>query len=288
MTRQEGWFRVYSAILGDAKIARLTDLQFRLWLYALAFCNQSPGRLRRGGFLYHSQGFPVTPEDFARLVHRSPSKVTHELEALTKIGGDSPLMACEKGVYRIPAWRKRQHLSDEGDLNEDPTEGEGGGDAADGTARAGESPASVGPGAATLCSWCSNPTPIGDEAKPAPQRLMQVYHDAYRAQYRECPVPVAADWAGLKRLLKQGKPVERIAGVIREGVTCEEPFLARTGHKLSVILSNYQGIAQAVDRGEPYGANRARGKETTRRHSPQDAGDPRDSGRMVLRRRMET
>jgi len=282
MTKQGGWFRVYSEILWDAKIVRLSDLQFRLWLYALAFCNQSPGRLRRGGFLYHSQGFPVTADDFARKVHRSASKVAEELQALTKIGGDSPLMACEKGVYRIPSWRKRQELSDEGDLNEDPGQEKDGEDPAQGPKGiAGGSPP-------TRCSWCSNPTPIGDEAKPAPQRLMQVYHDAYRAQYRECPVPVAADWAGLKRLLKQGKPVERIAGVIREGVTCEEPFLARTGHKLSVILSNYQGIAQAVDRGEHYGANRARGREATGRHSPQDAGDPRDSGRMVLRRRMET
>jgi len=117
---------------------------------------------------------------------------------------------------------------------------------------------------------------------------MQVYHDAYREKQAECPVIVAADWAGLTRLLKQGKPVDRIAGVIREGVSCQEAFLARTGHKLSVILSNYQGIAQAIDRGDQYGANRARGAAAAGRVTPEKAGDPRDSGRVVLRPRVES
>jgi hypothetical protein len=81
---------------------------------------------------------------------------------------------------------------------------------------------------------------------------MQVYHDAYREQHGECPVMVDADWAALKRLLR-GKSFERLAAVIHHGVLSEDPLIVRNGHRLAIILSNYQGIAEALDGGETHG-----------------------------------
>jgi len=115
------------------------------------------------------------------------------------------------------------------------------------------------------CSWCLHPTDVADESIAGPQRLMQVYHDAYREQHGECPVAVDADWAALKRLLR-GKTCERLAAVIRHGVSSEDPLIVRNGHRLAIILSNYQGIAEALDGGEThgvYGANRRPSKRVT-------------------------
>jgi len=102
------------------------------------------------------------------------------------------------------------------------------------------------------CSWCASPTDPGNASAAGPQRLMQVYHDAYREHHGECPVAVDADWAALKRLLR-GKTFERLAAVIRHGVLSEDPLIVRSGHRLAIILSNYQGIAEALDGGETHG-----------------------------------
>jgi hypothetical protein len=115
------------------------------------------------------------------------------------------------------------------------------------------------------CTWCNKPTEVSREDIPAPQRLMQVYHDAYRQQQGECPVPVEADWAALKRLLT-GKTFARVAAVIQHGVTSEDSLIVRNGHRLALILSNYQGISQALDRGETHGATR----NNTGRVTPHD------------------
>jgi len=103
------------------------------------------------------------------------------------------------------------------------------------------------------CAWCSNPTDRNDPAKPEVQRLAQVYHDAYRAAHQDCPTLGKAEFAGLKRVLTE-RPFDRVAAVLCHGVRSEDAYLTRRGHKLLDLLSNFQGIAQALDAGCVHGA----------------------------------
>jgi hypothetical protein len=295
MAKRGGWFRMYSEILSDAKIARLRDLEFRVWVCALAFCNQSPARLRRGGFLYHSPGFPVTAEDFARILHKPLSKITKALDGLSKVGGDSPLLACKKGVYQIPSWRKRQDLQAQGELaeeqdgegNEDPEKCRAGDKSVTEPCQSGDSlvtetarslararvedldldrdkgssrpqPPAAGP-APQQCSWCGNPMDPADEAKPGAQRLMQVYHDAWRRRYGECPVIEPVDFKLAKGLLRRGQ-FEQVRAVVKHGLDSEDGFLLKTAHTFRVLASQFVGIQQAFKKGMPYGS-RAQGSE---------------------------
>jgi len=129
-----GWYKQYDDELDDPKIARLTDLQYRVWHVALAFCNRSPARLRERGYLYHSKDFPVEIGDFVRALagqietlarpNRAMKRLNSEVKAAIKWlcsgHGESSLMTVDgQNVYRIRAWRKRQR----GDSEAEP-EGE--------------------------------------------------------------------------------------------------------------------------------------------------------------------
>lgn len=112
MAGKGGWFKSYDDELDDPKITRLTDFEYRIWRVALAYCNRSPGRLRRPGYLYHSEGFPVDVSDFGRVLRKADNRVLSALEKLCQVGGESSLLVLEDvngaKVYRVRAWRKRQ------------------------------------------------------------------------------------------------------------------------------------------------------------------------------------
>ncbi len=104
-----------------------------------------------------------------------------------------------------------------------------------------------------VCSWCSNPTDPADTAKPEVTRLAQIYHDAYREAHQECPAIGKPEFGGLKRALSEGKSFARIVAVLRHGVLSQEPWLVNRGHKINDLLANYQGISQALARGQIHG-----------------------------------
>ena len=113
------WFRSYHDELGDPKIEELTDVEYRVWRACLNLCCRSPARLRERGYLYHSKGFPVSPEYLARHLLKPPEIVKDALRRLCEVGGESSLMLTEEDsgsvVYRIRAWRKRQRDDAGGD-----------------------------------------------------------------------------------------------------------------------------------------------------------------------------
>ncbi len=119
--------------------------------------------------------------------------------------------------------------------------------------REGEGEVKAERAAPAACSWCDRPTdPDGD--KPEPQRLAQIYHNAYREAHSDCPVIGSAEFGALGRMLSE-KPFARIAAVLRHGVCSQDPYLVKRGHSLLDLLSkaNFQGIAQALDAGVPHG-----------------------------------
>jgi len=111
-TGSGGWFKSWDDEIEDAKVDRMSDFEFKVWRFALNFCNRSPARLRRQGYLFHSPMFPVEARDFARSLHRDVKDVTEALGRLCRIGGkNSPLLVESKHgaeVYRVRNWRKRQ------------------------------------------------------------------------------------------------------------------------------------------------------------------------------------
>ena len=107
------------------------------------------------------------------------------------------------------------------------------------------------------CPWCSNPTDPDNDDLPEPQRLMQLYHDAYRARPEgSCPVigRNSKEWGALTRLMELAGSFARARDVIRHGVLSEDRFVVDGGHTLAVIVMKYQGIAQALDAGRVHGA----------------------------------
>ena len=130
--------------------------------------------------------------------------------------------------------------------------------------------------AARACSWCNNPTDPDDINLPEPQRLMQVYHDAYRERQTTCPAAGQTkggkEWGALTRLLDLAGSFAKARDVIRHGVASEDSFVIDQGHTLAVIAMKYQGIAQALDRGETHGTHRrASGRVTPA--SPESFGE---------------
>ena len=121
------------------------------------------------------------------------------------------------------------------------------------TARAG---AEAPPREPDRCGWCENPKP----ATAAPtDRLLQAYHDAYRKQHDTCPMMTPGrDGKALKNALRAGKDEERITAVIEHGLRSEDSFLLKQGFKLTTILSNFDGIALALDGGFMHGNPRAK------------------------------
>ena len=112
MPGRGGWFKMYDDELEDPKIELLTDSEYRVWSATLRLCNRSPARLRERGYLYHSKGFPVTPDHIARRLAKPTEEIQAALDRLCQVGGESSLLMLEDGdggpVYRIRAWRKRQ------------------------------------------------------------------------------------------------------------------------------------------------------------------------------------
>jgi hypothetical protein len=111
------------------------------------------------------------------------------------------------------------------------------------------------------CSWCNNPTSWESDSPPS-QRIMQAYHDGYRARQTngkepECPVigkDSARAWRDLKAMLDAGKTDERVRDVILHGLKSENEWIIGQGYSLVAILSNYQGIAEALDGNKHHGS----------------------------------
>jgi hypothetical protein len=121
--------------------------------------------------------------------------------------------------------------------------------------------------AARACPWCNNPTDPDDVNLPETQRLMKVYHDAYRERHSTCPAAGQTkggkEWGALSRLLGLAGSFATARDVIRHGVASEDSFVVDQGHTLAVIAMKYQGISQALQRGETHGIHRRPSGRTT-------------------------
>ncbi len=106
------------------------------------------------------------------------------------------------------------------------------------------------------CSWCTTPTPWETHDAPDVQRLMQVYHDAFRDRFGECPIVAEPDWAALKRLIGAGKSPPDIRDVIRHVLASDDGRMIDGGFKLRQIAAEYQGIKIALRKGVAYGTAR--------------------------------
>jgi hypothetical protein len=272
MAGKGGWWKVYDDILDDPKVERLDHLSFRVFIAAMAFCNRSPYRQRERGWLLHSKGFAVDATDFARKLGVTTEEAEQSLEVLCKTGGDSSLIVrdCIDGTdcFRVRAWRKRQDgkpESTQDELDQEPEE------YPESTqevppidvktldvrrkTKTRQRPAPAVADAPQSCSWCTNPTDPEDTSFPVPQRLMQVYHDAFRARCGECPSNLGRAFGELGKFIKgsNGKSLEEIAAVIRHGVNSVDPFAETKGYSLSWVLGEYQGISLAMKAGHPHG-----------------------------------
>ena len=119
MAKRGGWFKSFSDENNDDKIAELNDTEYRIWRYALNFCNQSPWRYRHQGLLYHSDGFIIKAKHFQRrMPHHSEAEIEQSLKRIQEITGKPPLISITtKGEIKITNWRKRQEYDDESTEN---------------------------------------------------------------------------------------------------------------------------------------------------------------------------
>ena len=96
----------------DPKVSRLDDLGFRCLSLAFEFVNDTPWNLKRRGWLYHNEGFPVSAVDFQRCIPHHPlEEVEAALGALCSIGGQKhSLLVWDKRrkAWRVRNWRKWQ------------------------------------------------------------------------------------------------------------------------------------------------------------------------------------
>lgn len=114
-----------------------------------------------------------------------------------------------------------------------------------------ERPAQDKPAPAPVrCGWCENPKP---ETAPPTQVLLQSYHDLFREIHHNCPTMVPGKDGKALAAVLNGKTVERIRAVIAHGLRSQDRFLLNKGFSLGAILSNFDGIAMALDAGKEHG-----------------------------------
>jgi hypothetical protein len=92
------WFRMYSEILDDPKVARMTDSQFRIFTYLLAVASECD----REGCIQ------LTVKDLAWRMRCPEDKLSDALEHLCEAG----IIAKHENEFQVVNWRKRQFRSD--------------------------------------------------------------------------------------------------------------------------------------------------------------------------------
>lgn len=260
------WFRVGVDILEDIPLNRLRNKADR-WRYIelLALAKISVNHTSTNseiGDLLAGFNDPMRVEDIALKMKESPAQVEAFLErlreamprALTLREGrlhlqnfakrqfDYPSDMPHSGPAKAPSTAPNQPGPESG--KGPGLEGEGD---VDGEGEGGKAPQSP------RCGWCENPKP---ETAEATQRLLQGYHDAYRAEHGACPTMTPGrDGKALKSVLAAGKYPERILAVIGHGLRSEDPFLAKRGFALCEIIRNFDGIALALDKGYTHGSS---------------------------------
>lgn len=132
------------------------------------------------------------------------------------------------------------------------------------------------------CSFCANPRDVEDESVAPVHRLLQDYHDAYRAEHGKCPTLSTKDCGAagtmFKRLLKAGHSIAEIRAVIRHGLQSEDQLMLNSGWSLLQIGRQYDGIARALERGQAHGA---RGQRRGR-YTPTPGEEHGKGGRVAL------
>ena len=92
------WFRMYSEILDDPKVARMTDSQFRIFIYLLAVASEC----NREGCIQ------LTVRDLAWRMRCPEDKFSDALDHLCEEG----ILARHENGFQVVNWRKRQFRSD--------------------------------------------------------------------------------------------------------------------------------------------------------------------------------
>lgn len=94
------WFRLYSEIIDDTKIQELTNLEFKIWIFTLAYASEinQEGSLNSDSLEKISWRFRIKTEN----IRRTFSKFI----ALKMIDTDS------EGKYYVTNWKSRQYKSD--------------------------------------------------------------------------------------------------------------------------------------------------------------------------------
>lgn len=100
------WFRVYSEMFTDPKMARFTPAQCWLWVAILAAASESPRR----GYLLATEFEPSSVRDLSKLARVRPSLVENTLPKMVDLG----MLAFddELKAYYLINWDNRQFESD--------------------------------------------------------------------------------------------------------------------------------------------------------------------------------
>jgi len=126
------------------------------------------------------------------------------------------------------------------------------------------------------CSFCAEPREVEDESVAPVHRLLQDYHDAYRAEHSKCPTLSTKDCAGagavFKRLLKAGHGIAEIRAVIRHGLQSEDNLMVNSGWSILQIGRQFDGIARALERGELHGTRGRSGRRASPSPSEEHGG----------------
>jgi len=93
------WFRFYSEVIDDAKVASMSDKTFRIWV--LAMCHA--GELDRDG------NVPVTVTELAWRIRESEEAVSVAIKQLEELD----IIETKNGKRRFKNWQKRQWKSDD-------------------------------------------------------------------------------------------------------------------------------------------------------------------------------
>lgn len=98
------WLRLYTEVAGDRKLRRLPAEQRWLWVVVLCVAKESP----RPGWLFLSEGVPVTEEDLA---DQAAVPIEAVRDGLKSFAGQN-MVEIQDGVYHVTNWDDRQFESD--------------------------------------------------------------------------------------------------------------------------------------------------------------------------------
>jgi hypothetical protein len=222
-----------------------------------------------------------------------PSEIPSPPGTVASSGGSSEADRLQSGGESVPDCRQFGASSESVRSAEDEEEVEGQGEGVRGRGlsplAAGKPPPPRSPGkggnearsrSPGRCGWCEKPKPA--DAAPT-DRLLQDFHDGYRAKFGSCPtISPGKEARRLLAVLKAGKTQERVKAVILHGLDSQDTFLAKRGFTLSAILDNFDGIALSLDRGERHGETRQHSGAGARRHLPSPESEFSDSGLVAL------